>query len=131
MPTANVLLREGKSYSYTHGGTTYKFTSSPTPVSGEDLISKLEAITQLAVERHRDAPPKKVLPKAVRRAEPEPEPEEQEELAADEGDGEAPVDDGSEWSEAASEEPIEELVEEEPVRPVKQAKPAKPAKKGK
>lgn len=128
MATASVMLKEGLSYTYPHGGRDYKFTPTPQTVSGEEFITALESISVLAVERHKDKPVtplKAVKPAPKAAAKPAPEPEVEEELADDEEQAEEPTDD---------EEPVEdeEVLEEpaEDVEPEPEPEPA-PAPKAK
>jgi len=119
MASATVRLKEGKSYSYSDGPNTIKFTTDrPTSVVGAELIEKLQAINCLSVEVHQDRP---VTPISAKKAAkpvvvaPEPEPEE----------AEVQVEVESE------EEPAAEAVEAEAESaPDPEPEPAKPAKKG-
>lgn len=126
MASATVLLKEGKSYTYSDGPNTIKFTCDrPVQVNGRDLINKLKTISCLAVEEHEDKPVTplaakpvagKVAPAAKKPA-PAPEPEMEPEV---EVETEVEVDGDDEVAETEME-----------VEPEPEPEPVKPAPKGK
>ncbi len=139
MASATVLLKEGKSYTYTDGVISLRFTpDQAVPVTGRALIDKLKTISCLSVGEHADKPvvplakTPVVAPKAITQVrplkpvpapapepepeeEPEPEPDAEEELADSEG--------AVEGDEPEAELP-EEVIEEEPEPAPAPVKPA-------
>lgn len=139
MASASVMLKEGKSYTYTDGPASYRFTQTPMAVTGRELIDKLKAISCLAVDEQEDKPvtplkavPKRPVARASQPPPPPPPPEPEEEPAEDDGDPEPeePTDEGEGEALTEDEEPAEEIVEEPEPAPVPKAK-GKPGPKGK